>query len=117
MLVLGRVCLDARQESASMAWARAFYALAQVLAPGDRILTGMVEYGANYVAMLQVTCVLSMVYKRTCARPGFTNQSVPKVHLSTSPGSLPIASCTLVIIGVEIFPLKPGHLWNSPLLK
>jgi len=37
-----------------MAWARAFYALAQGLSPGDRILTGMVEYGANYVAMLQV---------------------------------------------------------------
>lgn len=41
-----------------MAWARAFYALAQGLSPGDRILTGMVEYGANYVAMLQVTCTL-----------------------------------------------------------
>lgn len=38
-----------------MAWARAFYALAQGLKPGDRILTGMVEYGANYVAMLQVS--------------------------------------------------------------
>lgn len=37
-----------------MAWARAFYALAQGLSPGDRIVTGMVEYGANYVAMLQV---------------------------------------------------------------
>lgn len=37
-----------------MAWARAFYALAQDLSPGDRIVTGMVEYGANYVAMLQV---------------------------------------------------------------
>ena len=37
-----------------MAWARAFYALAQQLKPGDRILTGIVEYGANYVAMLQV---------------------------------------------------------------
>lgn len=38
-----------------MAWAKAFYALAQSLKPGDRILTGMIEYGANYVAMLQVT--------------------------------------------------------------
>lgn len=38
-----------------MAWAKAFYALAQSLEPGDRILTGVVEYGANYVAMLQVT--------------------------------------------------------------
>lgn len=37
-----------------MAWARAFYALAQGLEPGDRILTGIIEYGANYVAMLQV---------------------------------------------------------------
>lgn len=37
-----------------MAWARAFYALAPNLSPGDRIITGMVEYGANYVAMLQV---------------------------------------------------------------
>lgn len=37
-----------------MAWARAFYALAQGLKPGDRIVTGVIEYGANYVAMLQV---------------------------------------------------------------
>eukprot|EP00904_Undaria_pinnatifida_P009976 jgi/Undpi1/6108/HiC_scaffold_20.g08593.m1 len=43
----------ALQESASMAWARAFYALAQGLKPGDRIATGVIEYGANYVAMLQ----------------------------------------------------------------
>lgn len=41
-----------------MAWARAFYAVAQGLKPGDRVLTGMVEYGANYVAMLQVCCKL-----------------------------------------------------------
>lgn len=45
---------DVSQESASMAWARAFYALAQGLKPGDRIATGVIEYGANYVAMLQV---------------------------------------------------------------
>lgn len=45
---------DVWQESASMAWARAFYALAQGLKPGDRIATGVIEYGANYVAMLQV---------------------------------------------------------------
>lgn len=45
--------LRVRQESASMAWARGFYALAQGLSPGDRIITSMVEYGANYVAMLQ----------------------------------------------------------------
>lgn len=45
---------DVWQESASMAWARAFYALAQGLKPGDRIVTGVIEYGANYVAMLQV---------------------------------------------------------------
>lgn len=37
-----------------MAWARAFYALAHGLKPGDRIVTGVIEYGANYVAMLQV---------------------------------------------------------------
>lgn len=43
-----------------MAWARAFYALGQGLSPGDRILTGMVEYGANYVAMLQVTCIVGI---------------------------------------------------------
>lgn len=51
---------DVRQESASMAWARAFYALAQDLSPGDRIITGMVEYGANYVAMLQVRFYLGL---------------------------------------------------------
>ncbi|CAM9642308.1 unnamed protein product, partial [Choristocarpus tenellus] len=44
----------ALQESASMAWAKAFYAVAKGLRPGDRILTGMAEYAANYVAMLQV---------------------------------------------------------------
>lgn len=38
-----------------MAWAKAFYAFAQGLKPGDRILTGVIEYGANYVAMLQVS--------------------------------------------------------------
>lgn len=48
---------DVWQESASMAWARAFYALAQGLKPGDRIVTGVIEYGANYVAMLQVIYV------------------------------------------------------------
>ncbi|CAM9912977.1 unnamed protein product, partial [Discosporangium mesarthrocarpum] len=45
----------ALQESASMAWARVFYAVAQDLQPGDRILTCMVEYGANYVSMLQAS--------------------------------------------------------------
>lgn len=50
-----------------MAWARAFYALAQGLKPGDRIVTGVIEYGANYVAMLQVifayicVCMLTAV--------------------------------------------------------
>lgn len=43
-----------------MAWAKAFYALAQGLKPGDRILTGMVEYGANYVAMLQVRFAIQL---------------------------------------------------------
>lgn len=37
-----------------MAWARAFYALAQGLKAGDRLLTSVVEYAANYVAMIQV---------------------------------------------------------------
>eukprot|EP00903_Cladosiphon_okamuranus_P009577 g9119.t1 len=59
----------ALQESASMAWARAFYALAQNLGPGDRILTGMVEYGANYVAMLQV-----------CERTGAVVEVIPSVE-------------------------------------
>lgn len=50
-----------------MAWARAFYALAQGLKPGDRILTGVIEYGANYVAMLQVTTIAShQEYERCC---------------------------------------------------
>lgn len=66
LCIVSRICflgvcvVHVRQESASMAWARAFYALAQGLSPGDRILTGMVEYGANYVAMLQVTCILGI---------------------------------------------------------
>lgn len=58
-----------------MAWARAFYALAQGLSPGDRILTGMVEYGANYVAMLQVTCILC----RTRNVPGSGMSTVPRL--------------------------------------
>lgn len=37
-----------------MGWARAFYAFGLGLKPGDRLLTGVVEYAANYVAMLQV---------------------------------------------------------------
>jgi len=38
--------------SATAAWDLAFYSLP--LAAGDRILTGRAEYGANYVAFLQV---------------------------------------------------------------
>lgn len=39
-------------ESATVAWQRAFSALR--IAAGDRILTGEAEYGANYVAFLQL---------------------------------------------------------------
>ena len=87
-----------------MAWARAFYALAQGLSPGDRILTGMVEYGANYVAMLQVTCSSrkDVVYTEwvqelcACTSPPFS-----------LPGSVPIALCTLVRSSVGPSSLKP----------
>lgn len=42
----------ALQDSASRAWAAAFYAIP--FSPGDRILCSVQEYGANFIALLQV---------------------------------------------------------------
>lgn len=42
----------AMQDSASRAWAAAFYAIP--FQPGDRILCSVQEYGSNYIAFLQV---------------------------------------------------------------
>jgi cysteine desulfurase/selenocysteine lyase len=42
----------AMQDSASRAWAAAFYAIP--FSPGDRILCSVQEYAANYIAFLQV---------------------------------------------------------------
>ncbi len=62
-------------ENATVAWQLAFYSLP--FAPGDRILTAEAEYGANYVAYLQV-----------CQRRGVAVEVVP----SDSEGALDVAA-------------------------
>ncbi|CAM9583756.1 unnamed protein product [Ectocarpus sp. 4 AP-2014] len=85
----------ALQESASMAWARAFYALAQGLSPGDRIVTGMVEYGANYVAMLQA-----------CKRTGAVVEVIP----SNESGELDVVALEEILAGGEVKAVAITHV-------
>ncbi|CAM9668653.1 unnamed protein product [Scytosiphon promiscuus] len=85
----------ALQESASMAWARGFYALAQGLSPGDRIITSMVEYGANYVAMLQA-----------CKRTGAVVEVIPSIES----GELDVAALEEMLAGGGVKAVAITHI-------
>jgi len=71
-------------ENATVAWQMAFYGLAESFKPGDRILTAEAEYGANYVAFLQIA-----------KRKGVVIDVVP----SDASGALDIAALERMIDG------------------
>ena len=56
-------------ESATRAWQMAFYALARGFRPGDRLLVGRQEYGANLVALRQVAAATGAVVEVIPAAP------------------------------------------------
>jgi len=64
-------------ENATVGWDMAFYALAERLGPGDRLLTVEAEYASNYIAYLQ-----------TQRRRGFEIETVP----STETGEVDVAA-------------------------